>query len=132
MRIMLDTNVIISIIIFNSKTLKDLLIKINDNYNLVLSSVVIDELYSVINEKFPSKTNSVNIFLNKLKFELYKLPIKDYYKNTTDIRDKTDLPVLNSAIKSKVDIFITGDKDFLDISIKKPIIITPSDFLKQY
>lgn len=51
MRIMLDTNVLISVVVFNSKLLKDMLIEICDKHSLVLSSYVIDELGEVINKK---------------------------------------------------------------------------------
>jgi predicted nucleic acid-binding protein len=31
-----------------------------------------------------------------------------------NIRDFTDRPILRAARKAKVDIFVTGDKDFLE------------------
>jgi len=42
------------------------------------------------------------------------------------------LPVLVSAIQEDVDILITGDKDFSDIEIEKPEILTPSEYLNLY
>ena len=44
------------------------------------------------------------------------------------MRDSNDLPILVSAIISDSDILITGDKDFEDISIKKPLIFTPNQY----
>ena len=129
---MLDTNIIISIMVFDSKLLKDLLLKINDNYKLVLSSVIIDELNDVIKNKFPGKTTFVNIFLKKLNYEFYILDKNDYYNNDFYIRDKNDLPILQSAIKSKCDIFITGDKDFYGLLIPGLTIISPRDFINRY
>lgn len=48
------------------------------------------------------------------------------------IRDKKDIPVIVSAIASDVDILITGDKDFAELSIERPEILTPSEFLNRY
>ena len=55
MRIMLDTNVLVSILIFDSKLLKEMMINIVDNYTLVISSYIIEELRDVIERKFKSK-----------------------------------------------------------------------------
>lgn len=41
-------------------------------------------------------------------------------------------PVLYSAIIEDVDVFITGDKDFSDIEIDHPEILTPTDYLTKY
>jgi predicted nucleic acid-binding protein len=50
----------------------------------------------------------------------------------TNILDKKDLPVLISAITEDVDILITGDKDFSEVEIEKPEILTPAQFLEKY
>lgn len=49
-----------------------------------------------------------------------------------DIRDIKDYPVLYTAIIEDVDILITGDKDFNDIDIEKPEIMTPTEFIEFY
>jgi len=49
-----------------------------------------------------------------------------------DIRDKKDLPVLVSAILKKVDILITGDKEFFEVISEKPEIISPRGFITSY
>ncbi len=48
------------------------------------------------------------------------------------IRDAKDYPVLYTAIIENVDILITGDKDFADIDIEKPEIMTPAEFMEEY
>ena len=132
MRIMLDTNVLISILVFNSKSLKEILVKITDNDTLVLSSYVIEELREVIKRKFPNKTEDLDIFLYNLPFEIYYTPETIINRNFANIRDKKDVPVLYSSIMADVDILITGDKDFEDIDIEKPEILTPAEFLDKY
>lgn len=133
MQIMLDTNILISIVIFNSSKLKEMLIKICDKYTLVLSSYIIEEFKEVINKKFPNKRKNIDEFLSKLPYILNITPVsKDMSNIKINIRDKNDIPVLYSAIVFNVDIFITGDKDFYNINIKKPKVMTVNDFLNEY
>lgn len=40
--------------------------------------------------------------------------------------------MLYTAIIEDVDLFIMGDKDFSDIEIEKPEILTPKQFLEEY
>ena len=47
-------------------------------------------------------------------------------------RYDNDTPVIVSAIVSDVDILITGDKDFAELSIERPEILIPSEFLNRY
>lgn len=134
MRIMLDTNILISIVIFNSDILKEMLVNICDKHTLVLSSFIIDELKSVIDRKFPDKKNNIDEFLLKLPYILENTQNSNVIlnENSFNIRDKNDIPILYSAIVSNVDIFITGDKDFCDVNIKRPKIMTVRQFLNNY
>ncbi len=129
---MLDTNILISIVIFNSDKLKKMLIDICDKHTLVLSSYVIEELEEVTQRKFPSKKKNMAEFLFQLPYKLEYTPSVILDEKVLNIRDKKDIPVLYSAIISDVDILITGDRDFEDIDIEKPEIMTPNDFLEKY
>jgi len=129
---MTDTNMLVSIAVFNSSRLGGLLNYICLHHTLVLSSYILEELDSVVKRKFPDKITSVHNFLTKLPFELEytppELPKHDYFT----IRDKNDEPILYSAITADVDILITGDKDFYAVDIERPEIISPADFLAKY
>lgn len=48
MRIMLDTNVLVSVIVFRSKVMTDMMSIIFSKHRLVLSSYVIEELKQVV------------------------------------------------------------------------------------
>lgn len=132
MRIMLDTNILISIVIFNSLKLKNMLIDICDKHTLVLSSYVIQELEEVINRKFFNKKQGLDNFLFELPYELVYTPSTILDKRALEIRDSKDAPVLYSAIISDVDILITGDKDFYDINIEKPEVLTVNEYVETY
>ena len=129
MRITLDTNVIISAVVFDSEVMNEVVYKVLFEHTLVLSTYIIEELKRVIKMKFPDKMNAINDLLTEVPFELCYTP-EDIDEGLFDIRDKKDYPVL--AITDNVDVFITGDKDFAAIDIEKPEILTPAQFLEKY
>ena len=131
MRIMLDTNVLISSIIFKSKIMNELIAAILKDHRLVLSSYVIEELKNVVQRKFEGRAAELDHFLTVLPFEYVYTP-DEMDEDLFEIRDEMDYPVLYSAIVEDVDILITGDKDFSDIDIEKPEILTPNEFVGKY
>lgn len=129
--IMFDTNIIISAGIYGSTKLANLVNDISEEYEIVLSTAIIDELRRVIAKKWPKEELKLENFLNKLGFELINTPtiLGDNYPK---IRDVKDYPILASAIIGDVDVFITGDKDFKAINIERPEIMTISEFEEEY
>ncbi len=132
MRIMLDTNILISAFIFKSKLISEIIDRLAIKYKTVICSYVIDELHEVVEKKFANRSADLEDFLTKLPFEYFYtpkiIPKHDLFK----IRDVDDEKVLYSAILADVDILITGDKDFSDIDIERPEILTPNKFLDRY
>jgi len=98
----------------------------------MICSYVVDEMKDVINRKFKSKINELDEFLQSFPFEFVYTPEYFNLSEYPGIRDASDLPVLVSAILEDADILITGDKDFNDIEIEKPEILTPSGFMDKY
>jgi putative PIN family toxin of toxin-antitoxin system len=134
MRVMLDTNILISTFVFDSKLMKGIIERIATKYSLVLCSYVIDELHDVVNSKFSNKTNNLEKFLLELPFEFIYTPQTIPKHDIFEIRDEDDEKVLFSAIAilADVDVLITGDKDFQDVDIERPEILTPAEFLDKY
>lgn len=131
MRIMLDTNVLISMILFPGNRFTRMLEYITQQHTLVLSSFVVDELLAVADRKFPTKRDVIDRFLARLGYELVYTP-HNMQAGLFTIRDMNDYPVLYTAIVEDVDILITGDKDFTDIPIERPEILMPTDFIAKY
>jgi putative PIN family toxin of toxin-antitoxin system len=77
---------------------------------------------------FFDKLIALNDFHGKIQFTLFKTPRKIDKKKFPYIRDKKDLLILAAAILSDADILITGDKDFDDISLKRPLIFSPNQY----
>lgn len=74
MRVMLDTNILISMLFFPSEQFRRILDYITRNHRLVLSSFVIDELFAIADRKFPAKKHAVDTFLSDLAYELVYTP----------------------------------------------------------
>ena len=50
----------------------------------------------------------------------------------TAVSFRTDEPVIHTAIVEAVDILITGDRDFEDLDIEWPEIMSPNAFLERF
>lgn len=125
MRIMLDTNIIISIVL-GSKSMNQLFRDICKRHTLVLSPYILQELREVVSEKFPKRKKCLKQFLTGISYELVEE--KRRPEETFEIRDPKDIPVLNGAINGRVEILITGDKDFEDVTISNLKIMKPSEY----
>ncbi|MBR5368684.1 MAG: putative toxin-antitoxin system toxin component, PIN family [Lachnospiraceae bacterium] len=129
MRIMLDTNVLISMIFFPSDKTREFRNKICDGYQIVLCDYVLEELRLVTERKFPGKKEAIERFFMELPFELVHTPRDIAFVGYPSVRDQKDSPILATAIMEDVNVFITGDKDFLVLEIDNPKIVTMTEFL---
>jgi len=132
MRIMIDTNVLISAFVLYSSYLIRMVNNITERHTIVLPTYVLDELKRVTMRKFPEKYGLLESFLRELPFELVYTPERIDKTKYPDIRDEKDLPILVSAIIEDVDILISGDEDFAPIEIEYPEIMTPKRFVEKY
>ena len=131
MRVMLDTNILISAGIFAGKRTTALTLQIADEHTIVLSSRIIDELHEVMEIKFPDKKAVLERFLKQMSFEVADTPTEIDKEIFPKVRDKKDYPILASAIIADVDVFITGDKDFGGLDLERPEVMTISDFAQR-
>ena len=86
------------------------------NYELVLSTYVIDELRDVVGRKFEKKALELDDFLTTLSFTPAYSP-QYSQPGLFEIRDDCDYPVLYTAMIEAIDVFITGDKDFDGVEV---------------
>lgn len=70
MRVMLDTNVLLSALLFPGARINQMMQSIFEEHRLVLSSFVVEELTYVVKRKFPKKLQAVDSFLAAMSFEL--------------------------------------------------------------
>lgn len=131
MKIMLDTNILISAFVFKSKKMNELIYKLSKEHEIVICSYTIEELKELVDTKFKVTQKDLDEFLKDFPFILVYSPTTVENK-LFKIRDNDDYIILHTAIIEDVDIFITGDKDFDDIDIDKPEIMNATEFLEKY
>lgn len=127
MRILIDTNVLFSALLFPKSKPAAALFHVASNHTIVLSDRNIAEFREIITRKKPELLPAAETFLAELSFEL----IPAISNTVTKIRDAKDQPILNAAILADVDIILTGDKDFLCLDIDHPRCITAAQFLSE-
>ena len=125
-----DTNVVISAMLFPNGKVAKVFSHLLEKHTVIISSYTKEECKEVFEKKFPAKIEQLEIFFNGINFEEYTTPNKIDEKKYPKIRDIKDLPVLVSAILSDSDILLTGDKDFEEVKIDKPLIYTPAKYFE--
>lgn len=132
MRVMLDTNILVSMIFFPSENTRAFACNISENHHIILCDYVIEELRLVTERKFPHKIRFLNQFFMELPFEMVYTPRNLKLDEFPKIRDRKDSPILATSILENVDVFVTGDKDFLVLDISNPEILTMVEFIQKY
>ena len=128
MRVFVDTNVVISAMVFPNGKVARVFSHLLEKHTVIISSYTKEECKEVFEKKFPEKLKQLEIFFDGINFEEFATPNKIDENKYPKIRDVKDLPVLVSAILSDSDILLTGDKDFEDLKIDEPIIF----YLEKY
>jgi putative PIN family toxin of toxin-antitoxin system len=125
MKVMVDTNVIISAVLFPDSVPAKALFDISSKHELVLSDYITDEIYRVINRKRPDLIADADTLLAKLSFESVVAP----RAANRIISDPKDAPILNAAVRENVDVLVSGDRHFLSLDIEHPLILSPARWL---
>ena len=126
MRIMIDTNVLISAILFpNGKAAQALIKALAPPCKPYVCDYILDELQRKFKEKFPDHVNELEAFLfDALKIIKVVNTPKSSIEEEALIRDIKDRPILRAARYSKIEYLLTGDKDFLEADIDNPKVIS--------
>lgn len=131
MRVLIDTNVLISAALSANGVPYQAYIKAvtYPNHGLICEQNV-DEMKRIFNKKFPNRLAALDRFLSiaLLTMELVPIPTDEDIAEL-QIRDVGDRPILRAAMEAEADVLLTGDKDFLESGLKRPAIMTPSEFV---
>lgn len=126
-KVLLDTNVIISAIGFGGKPRDMLALVLKNRIRAVTSPVLLAELEDVINKKFPLLTveyKRINRLIRK------KFKIVEPKKSLRILHDEPDNRVLEAATQGKCSYIITGDKELLKLGhFQKIKILSTDEFL---
>ena len=131
MRVFIDTNILISCIVWPESKSAKAFIKAAYSNKAIICEYSKEELYRVFSRNFPDNVSDMADFLVKHMHFCEVVPVPDEpHKEEQLIRDENDRPILRAAISAGADIFLTGDKDFLDSGITNPRIMSASEFLE--
>ncbi|MCD8019760.1 MAG: putative toxin-antitoxin system toxin component, PIN family [Clostridiales bacterium] len=126
MKIMLDTNVLISAFIFGGKT-GDLLAELFESeHELYVSDYIDQEFKEKLELKWPTKAEKAYELFHKMSFHF----CKSTDQKLGDLRDEKDISVLSDALYHGIDLILTGDKDFLEAELKSPLVFSPMMMLE--
>ena len=126
-RVLVDTNVIISALLFPDSTPARAVALVLDEHQLVLTDWIIEELHQVIGRKRPDLLAALDTFMAGVDYELASPG-----GASVPISDPDDQTILDAAVAGAVDVFVTGDKTFLSLGLDRPRILTAWDFLDRY
>ena len=131
MKVMLDTNVLISAVLFpNGRTAEAFKKALLPPCEPMVCDYIVDELHRKFREKFPDRLMELEAFLYNLLFYvlLVQTP-EERMEKEAEIRDPKDRPILRAALCAHADALLTGDKDFLEAAITEPRIMSVHAFL---
>lgn len=126
MRILVDTNVLFSALLFPRSTPAKALLRVAQQHEMVLCDRNIAEIRTILRKKAPRFLPDAEVLLAEMAYEL--IPAVDHAEKL--IRDAKDQPILNAAIVADVDIILTGDRDFLCLDMERPRCMTAAQFLQ--
>jgi predicted nucleic acid-binding protein len=113
LRVMADTNVLITGVIFPRAFYEFLQHALHGDFILVFSEQVLAESRRWMERKAtPSQRAAMEILLGECEYELVPDPSPQEVEAHSDlVRDTTDVPVVLAAIGAEVDYFVANDRD---------------------
>ena len=132
LRVVLDTDVLVSGLAYPESVPGRILeAGQNGGLSLVLSRYILDEMVRVLPRLARIKLSRAEIRDLADSFMLLAEIVEPSSKVEKALRDRADLPVLQTLQASKADYLITGDKDLLALADRYSIV-TPAEFWSRH
>lgn len=128
-RVVLDTNIIISAILFQGKP-KQVLDLVLDQVLIGITSVsLLAELTDVLTKKFPLTSQEISLIEQTIRDDF--IVVKPT-QMISILHDDADNRVLEAAVRGKCNYVITGDREMLALGNFYTIaIVSPQNFLAE-
>jgi len=127
MRVMTDTNILFSALLFPESKPAKALFHATERQNLILCDYIVAELRSVVARKRPDLLADIDEFLARLPCELISAP-----RGASNlVSDPKDHPIINAALIAGVEIIISGDKHFLELGMERPRTMSATAYLDE-
>jgi len=125
LKVFLDTNVLASSIATRGLC-AELLESVIHEHELLTGEVVLVELRRVLTEKLGLPPSVISGVLDLLRAEARLVESRQVPH--IPIRDAADIPILACALAGEPDVFVTGDRELLELrNIENVAIISPRD-----
>jgi putative PIN family toxin of toxin-antitoxin system len=125
-RVFLDTNILVSAAATRGLC-ADVVREVLASHDLLTSAQVLAELRRVLRTKFGVDQDLIDEFIWLMQQDT--VLASPGHLPSVDIQDQDDLPILSAAISAGADVFVTGDKEILDLGrIEKLAILSPRQF----
>ena len=129
-RVVLDTNIYLSAIIFGGKPREILNLARKKQFQLFTSPSILLEVTRKLEEKFNWQEEQVKIVIKALVG--FANIVQPSQKLDVVKKDQTDNKILECAEKAKAEYVITGDRHLLNIKKwKSTEILKPSEFIEK-
>lgn len=130
LRIVLDTNVLVSAIICNGKPRKLFQMGIDGKYKILISKEPLDELSKVIQRpKFKMTNEDIIRIVSALMETGENVSVTSSFEVINN--DPDDNILINTAYDGKADYIVSGDKDIKNLkNFKKIRIVSVDEMLK--
>jgi uncharacterized protein len=133
MRIVLDTNVLVSALLFYDSDIARTLRLALDHHDVLASGDTMDELKRVLQKpklhKYVDPNKLAAFFLSYERITIHT----EILMPVALSRDPKDDKFLEVALNGDADVIITGDQDLLVLHpFQSTAIITPAEFLSRY
>jgi putative PIN family toxin of toxin-antitoxin system len=124
-RVLVDTNVLLSGLIWNGNESRLLEMSIAGEICLLIPEFVLAEARKVLERKFPSHVGVLESVLDLLDHEILTRPAEKHLVDARQrLRDPNDAEILASIVESRPDYAASGDKDLLTPEIHAVFPIT--------
>jgi len=131
LKVVLDTNVLVSALLFKGELSKLLSLLKQRKCILLFSEETLNEIIRVLHyPKFALTEKEIDYLLQSEILSYAKIVETVLKFNKEACRDREDQKFLELAVSAKADYIISGDKDLLDLKkINKIRILSPNEFL---
>jgi len=129
-RVVLDTNVIISSLLFGGRPRELFQLVLKRKIVAVSSDVLLTELFETLTQKFVYPSEQLRLLERKIKKYLVIVSPKTQLHVVKDIPDNR---VLEAAVEGECHFIVTGDKELLALGLfRNTRIVTIAQFLHNF
>ena len=119
MRVMLDTDVLLSVIFFPTERTRRLVREICEKQELLLCDCVVEELERLAAQKFPARRVAMEQFFINLPYTLV----------STEAEAPRPRRLLEAAEREGVEVLLTGDRELLHLSSETTRIVGITEYV---